>query len=64
MPILVFNPVANLMHHPLNTAKKYRHSKRAAKFQNNFPIDLTFTSNEVEDCFKFCGLLTKAELYC
>ena len=38
----------------------------AKKFSNNLPLDLTFTkltSNHEGDCFKFCDLHRKPELY-
>ena len=45
---------------------KFGHSEKDIKVWNNLPLDLTCTkqtSNHVGDCFKFCGLLWKFELY-
>ena len=43
---------------------KFGHSEKTIRIWNNLPLDLTFTkSNLVGDCFQFCGLLRKPELY-
>ena len=45
---------------------KLGHSEKATKIWNNLPLDLTFTelsSNQVGECFKFCGLFKKPKLY-
>ena len=45
---------------------KFGHYEKATKIWNNLPLDLTlmkWTSNYVGDCFKFCGLLRKPEVY-
>ena len=46
-------------------ALKFRHSEKTTKVWNNLPLHLMFTkqkTNQVGDCFQFCGLLRKPEL--
>ena len=46
-------------------ALKFGHSEKTTKVWNNLPLHLMFTkqkTNQVGDCFQFCGLPRKPEL--
>ena len=56
----------NVFHYFVFRIIKFGHSEKATKIWNHLPLDLTFsklTSNQVEDGFKSCGILRKAEFY-